>query len=92
MREMVEIKSQEHIKIGLIRQLTFFLQYHPISSISLISLPKRHHFIRLNCYMLGKCYDDFIVPKAPSIRPSVSSMSCSVWAKLTLPCLVGVGK
>ena len=41
MREIVEMKSPRHIKNGLIR-LTFFQSYHPISSISLISLPKRH--------------------------------------------------
>ena len=30
-----------------------FLEDHPISSISLISLPKRNYFIRLNCYQIG---------------------------------------
>ena len=40
MREIVEIKSPKHIKNGLIRQLTFFLQDHLISFITLIPLIK----------------------------------------------------
>ena len=50
MREMVEMKNTKVLKNWLIPKLTLSYSYPPISSISLISLPKRNYFRRLNCY------------------------------------------